>query len=128
MSTSIGPSRILFEIFGFALILYGAYLFFRGWSHINMRTRTYSYISEQERNKRSFGAGIATAVLVFGISFMFIARSSDQITFRTLISALELGACLSPVGALVAFFRMRRDLWTYTKTKDDIVSLENKKK
>jgi hypothetical protein len=45
-----------------------------------------------------------------------------------LISALEMGACLSPVSAVVAFFRMRRDLWTYTKTKDDIVSLENKEK
>jgi hypothetical protein len=128
MNTSISLSKILFELFGLAFISYGVYLFFRGWSHINLRTRAYSYISEQERDKRSFRTGIAAILLAFGVSFVFVASSSDQITFRTFISALEVGSCLSPVMAIAAFFRMRRDLWTYTKTKDDVVSLEEENK
>jgi hypothetical protein len=128
MSTSISLSKILFELFGLVFISYGVSLFFRSWSHINFRTRTYSYISEQERDKRSFRAGVAAILLAFGVSFVFAASSSDQLTFRTFISALEIGACFSPVVAIAAFFRMRRDLWTYTRTKDDVVSLEEGKK
>src|SRR5687768_17109863 len=104
--------EILLVAIGISLILCGGFLYFQQWSHVNMKTRDYTYINEQERNRRSLKAGFSTVLFMVGV-FLIIGSVSESIIFFLVLAALT-----SPLIMLVAMFRMRRDLESYTKMKD----------
>lgn len=114
--------EILLVTIGISLIPIGGYLYFQQWSHVNMKTRDYTYISELERNRRSLKAGFSTVIFMFGV-FLIIGSTSKSIIFFLILATLT-----SPLIMLVAMFRMRRDLEPYTKVKDDVVFLDENQK
>ena len=114
--------QVLLTLVGILLILASGYLYFRQWSHYNMRTREYSYISETERGKRTFRAGLAAVVFMFGICFI-LSGLSEGSTYADTIIFLIIGVCASPFVLLGMIFRMRKDLEPYTKMEDDVVFL-----
>jgi hypothetical protein len=118
--------KVLLATIGVPLMLFGDYLYLQQWSHVNIKTRAYTYISEAERDRRSLKAGFAMAILTFGVCFI-IPIFMSPLTIESIIMFLTLPVCLSPLLILAAIFRMRKDLEPYTKMKDDVVSLENKK-
>ena len=117
--------EILLVIIGIVLILLGGYIYFQQWSHFNMKTHEYSYMSEIERNKRSLKAGFATAIVGIGICSL-ISAFIKPLTIQNVSLFFILGVCGSPLLILAATFRMRRDLEPYTKLKDDVVFLDQK--
>jgi drug/metabolite transporter (DMT)-like permease len=117
--------EILFVAIGILLIFFGGYLYFRQWSHVNMQTREYHYISEMDRDKRSLQAGCAMAIFVVGLCSLLSAFIKPITTQNTSLF-LILGVCGSPLIILAATFRMRKDLEPYTKLKDDVVFLDQK--
>ena len=114
--------EILLVIVGIVFIHLGGYLYFQQWSHVNMKTHEYRYVSEMERDIRSLKAGFATVIFMFG-AFLIIGSTSNSITLFLILAALT-----SPLIMLVAMFRMRRDLEPYTKKKDDVVFLDENQK
>jgi len=119
--------KIILVIIGVGLILFGVYLYFQQWSHVNMKTREYSYISEIERDKRSVMAGASGVILIMGISFIISVFSAKPVTLQSIILFLALGAFSSPLAFVAMMIRMRRDLAPYTKMKDDVVFLDEDK-
>jgi protein-S-isoprenylcysteine O-methyltransferase Ste14 len=115
-------------VIGLALLLAAVYLYFQQWSHINRKTRAYTYISEKERDKRALKAGFSAVIFAFGICFILSAILLRPITIQSIILFLTVGVCAAPLVMFAAMFRTRRDLEPYTKTEDDIVFLENANK
>jgi len=107
-------------------MLSAGYLYFRQWSHYNMRTREYSYISEKERGKRAFNAGLSAAIFTFGICSILGAFSAEK-TNENAIKFFIVGIYVSPLVMLGTIFRMYKDLEPFTKMKDDVVFLNKDK-
>lgn len=118
--------KILFQIFGGALIAIGIYLVVRIYPFSNFRN--YTYISEKERRKRSVKARLGSIIFIFGFLFLIFPMIFQDVTVSSLLlQILGFGLCASPIVGLLAFLRMYRDLWTYTKREGDIVYTDEDK-
>ena len=112
--------KTLFQIFGSILIIIGIYFTVKIYPFAGFRN--YTYISEKERGKRSLRAGLGAIIFIFGFLFLVFPMITQDITIGGLLLQISgFGLCISPIVGPVAFFRMYRDLWTYTKTEGDIV-------
>lgn len=115
--------RILFQIFGCMLIVVSIYSIIKVYPYSDFRN--YTYITKQEREKRSLKAGIRSIGLTFGILFLIFPFVIDDVTIMGL---LGIGLCVfSPIIFLLVLFRTYWELRTYTKMEGDIVSTDEDK-
>ncbi len=115
--------KILFQVFGCILIAVSMYFIMKIYPFSDFRN--YTYITKQERNRRSLRAGIGSVGVIFGLLFLIFPTTSQDIKiFELLLEILSFGLCISLVVALLTIFRMYRDLGTYTKMDGDIVSTD----
>lgn len=115
--------KLLFQILGVILILTGLYLMVNVHSFFN--PRSYMYMSETGRWRRVIRSGIGAIAFIFGLLFIMLTSTLQAITLRDVFSILAVGACLAPVTAFLTGLKTYRDLWTFTKTEDDVVFLDD---
>jgi ABC-type multidrug transport system permease subunit len=107
------------------LVLIGIYLMVNVRSFFN--PRSYSYISETGRWRRVIRSGMGAIAFIFGLLFIMLTSTTQAVTLGDVFSILAIGACLAPVTAFLTGLRAYRDLWTFTKTEDDVVFLDEDK-
>ncbi len=125
MGVSLISLKILTQAIGSILIITGFYLIVK--IHPFSSIHNYDYISEKERRRHSIKASIGATISILGIVSVFMAGNSQKTTLNFIFSILEISLCLSPAIALMTFLKIYRDLQTFTKSKDDIVSTDKNK-
>jgi hypothetical protein len=126
MDPSIILPKIILVIIGVVLIVAG----FRGMRRIYPYSsfREYYYISRAERFSRSIKAAVYSLVELFGISFIILPLAFWNISLGAMLMfAVGFGLCVSIFVFPLAFFRMYRELVSFTKQNGDIVSAEDEK-
>jgi hypothetical protein len=117
-------AKVFLIVFGSLFLLLGVYLFVK--TLPKFTAGSYNYITEKERLKRSILSGASCILAILGIMMIVSGLMPDKISFKSLLGILCLAVLSLPFGVMAGLGTYSR-LWTFTKSKDDVVFLSDDK-
>ena len=114
------------QLFKISLIVLGVCLILFGFVATMKLSIPKEPITQSERIRRSLIVGVAITLFFPGMLSIASGFIPERLTFKVIEGIILSSICFSPMGLAAAFGTYNR-LWSWTKLKDDILFLNERK-